>query len=94
MRGGIDGVDRIVRSSEGPLRAFNGTEDAVSNKTVKHEVDLADLPPLSENQKTELSAMAGRLDSEIDYSDIPPLTEQFWEDAVRGLGRKLIRRPD
>jgi hypothetical protein len=66
----------------------------MSNKTVKHEVDLTDLPPLSESQKAELSAMVGRLDSEIDYSDIPPLTEQFWEDAVRGLGSKLIRRPD
>ncbi|WP_145735319.1 BrnA antitoxin family protein [Nitrospirillum pindoramense] len=45
---------------------------------------LADLPPLTEEQKAELQALAERPDSEIDTSDIPELTEEFWKNAVRG----------
>ncbi len=56
----------------------------MSKKFVKHEVDLGNLPPLTEKQKAELEALAAMPDGEIDYSDIPPLTEEFWKDAVRG----------
>lgn len=56
----------------------------MSKKFVRHDVDLANLPPLTEKQKAELAAVAARPASEIDYSDIPPLTEGFWKNAVRG----------
>ena len=52
-------------------------------KMVRYEVDLANLPPLTEEQKARLKALAAKPDSEIDYSDIPPLDEQFWKNAVR-----------
>jgi len=56
----------------------------MNKKLVRRDIDLANLPLLTEAQKVELSAMASQPDSEIDYSDIPPLTEEFWKDAVRG----------
>ena len=56
----------------------------MSKKFVRHDLDLAALPPLTEEQKAELAALAARPESEIDHSDIPPLTEEFWKNAVRG----------
>jgi uncharacterized protein (DUF4415 family) len=56
----------------------------MSKKIVRHDVDLANLPPLTEKQKAELAALAARTNGEIDYSDIPPLTKEFWNNAVRG----------
>ena len=56
----------------------------MSKKTVRHEVELAQLPPLTEAQKAELTALAARPDDDIDYSDPPPLTEAFWKNASRG----------
>lgn len=56
----------------------------MSRKPVRHDVDLAQLPPLTEAQEAELAALAARPDSEIDTSDIPPLTEAFWQNAERG----------
>ena len=41
-----------------------------------------ELPPLSEERKAELKALAERPDSEIDYSDSPPLDDAFWARAV------------
>ncbi|MDR2891895.1 MAG: BrnA antitoxin family protein [Deltaproteobacteria bacterium] len=41
-----------------------------------------ELPPLTEERKEELRALADSPDSEIDYSDIPPLDEAFWARAV------------
>ena len=38
------------------------------------EIDLDNLPPLSDAQQAELAALAARPDYEISYSDIPPLT--------------------
>ena len=43
----------------------------------------SELPPLTEERKAELRALAELPDSEIDYSDIPPLDEKFWQNAVR-----------
>lgn len=53
------------------------------NKTVKYEVDLASLPPLTSSQEAELKALSAMPDSQIDYSDIPPLTDDFWQSATR-----------
>ncbi|MDR1850470.1 MAG: BrnA antitoxin family protein [Zoogloeaceae bacterium] len=39
------------------------------------------LPPLTEERKAELKALAEKPDREIDYSDIPPLDEAFWARA-------------
>ena len=64
----------------------------MSKRIVKVEVDLANLPPLSEKQKAELSALAARPDSEIDYGDIPSLTEAFWQNAERGRFYKPIKK--
>jgi uncharacterized protein (DUF4415 family) len=54
------------------------------SKTVCYEVDLNNLPPLTDEQKAELQALAEMPDSEIDYSDIPSLDDEFWKNAVRG----------
>ena len=53
------------------------------NNIVRYEIDLNNLPPLTEERKAELRALAELPDSEIDYSDIPPLDETFWQNAVR-----------
>ena len=55
----------------------------MSRKTVERDIDLANLPVLTEEQKAELKALAAKPDSAIDYSDIPPLDDEFWRNAVR-----------
>ena len=63
-----------------------------AGKIVRYDLDLANLPPLTETQKAELAALAARPDSDIDYSDIPPLTEAFWKNAERGRFYKPVKR--
>lgn len=53
------------------------------SKIIRYEVDLNHLPPLTEEQRAELKALAEMPDSTIDYSDIPPLDEAFWKNAVQ-----------
>jgi uncharacterized protein (DUF4415 family) len=53
------------------------------SKTVRYEVDLNNLPPLTDKQKAELKTLSEMPDSEIDYSDIAPLDNAFWKNAVR-----------
>jgi uncharacterized protein (DUF4415 family) len=53
------------------------------SKIIRHEVDLNNLPPLTDEQKSELRSLSETPESEIDYSDIPPLDEAFWMNAVR-----------
>lgn len=55
----------------------------MSKKTIKHEFDPANPPPLTTKQQAEITALRARPDSEIDTSDIPELTEDFWKNAVR-----------
>jgi uncharacterized protein (DUF4415 family) len=43
----------------------------------------SEIPPITEERRAELKALAERPDSEIDYSEIPPLTDEFWKKAVR-----------
>jgi uncharacterized protein (DUF4415 family) len=50
-----------------------------------------ELPPLTEERKAELKALADRPDSEIDYSDIPPLDDEFWKNAVRNPFYKPVK---
>ncbi|QKE41687.1 MAG: cytoplasmic protein [Ferrovum myxofaciens] len=53
------------------------------SKIVRYEVDLNNLPPLTEEQQAELKALAAMPDESIDYSDVPPLGDKFWKRAVR-----------
>ncbi|MHB8365530.1 MAG: hypothetical protein ACYDB0_00740 [Acidithiobacillus sp.] len=55
----------------------------MSNRTVEHELDLGNLPPLTQSQKAELEALRQSSDEEINYSDIPALDDDFWKNAVR-----------
>ena len=57
--------------------------NAMTTKTAKHQIDLANLPRLTAKQKAEVAALLELPDSEIDTSDIPPLTDAFWKNAVR-----------
>ena len=50
-----------------------------------------ELPPLSEERKAELKALADMPERGIDYSDIPPLTEEFWTNAVPSPFYKPIK---
>lgn len=54
------------------------------SKIVTYNVDLANLPPLTEKQKAELAILANMPDDQIDYSDIPPIKEDFFKNATRG----------
>ncbi|GJD71865.1 hypothetical protein CFIICLFH_0074 [Methylobacterium goesingense] len=58
--------------------------DVTNGNRVRFDVDLANLPPLTEAHKAECDALAAMPDAAIDYSDIPPLTEEFWTSAARG----------
>jgi uncharacterized protein (DUF4415 family) len=51
--------------------------------TVRYEIDLNNLPPLTKAQKAELKSLQAMRDGDINYSDIPPLGETFWKNAVR-----------
>lgn len=53
------------------------------SKTVHYELDLNNLPALTDEQKAEIKALSEILDNEIDYSDSPALGNEFWEKAVR-----------
>ena len=56
----------------------------MNSKLVRRDIDLANLPPLTEKQKAELLALEQRPESEIDYTDIPPLPEAFFQNAIQG----------
>lgn len=52
-------------------------------KIVSYTVDLANMPPLTAEEKARLEALAAKPDSEIDFSDIPRLTPDFFARAIR-----------
>ena len=52
------------------------------NKIIRYDIDLNNLPSLTDQQKAELRALSKMPDSEIDTSDIAPLDELFWRNAV------------
>jgi hypothetical protein len=61
---------------------------------VTYTVNLANLPPLTDQQKAELAALATRPDELIDYSDIAPSGDDFWKNAVRHTFFKPIKAPN
>ncbi len=55
----------------------------MKTKIVKQNIDLQDLPPMTEEQHARLALLAKIPDNKIDYSDIPPLGDEFWKNAIR-----------
>lgn len=55
----------------------------MNKQPVKFQIDPANLPPLTHQQKAELAALSAMPDSQIDTSDIPTLTDDFWKNAIR-----------
>ena len=53
------------------------------SKRVKHEMDPANPPALTDAQTRELEALEAMADGQIDYSDIPPTPDRFWANARR-----------
>jgi uncharacterized protein (DUF4415 family) len=53
----------------------------------------SELPPLTDERKAELKALADKPDSEIDYSEIPPLDEAFWARAAPNPFFKPVKIP-
>lgn len=51
------------------------------SEVLRYEVDLNNLPALTESQQAEIKILSELPDDDIDFSDIPPLTDEFWEKA-------------
>ncbi len=60
-------------------------DDTRTGRIVRYEVDPRNPPPLTDEQKKRLEALAKMSDDDIDFSDIPPSTEADWRGALRGL---------
>jgi len=52
--------------------------------TVKLTLDPHNLPPLTEEQKARLDALAAMPEEAIDYSDAPFIPNPVWKKAVAG----------
>jgi uncharacterized protein (DUF4415 family) len=50
---------------------------------VTFEFDPTNPPPLSDEKRAQIDALAAMSDDAIDTSDIPPLTDAFFARAVR-----------
>lgn len=61
-------------------------------KTKVASYTLESLPPLTDEQRANLQALAARPDSEIDYSDIPALTDEQLKNAMRGQFYRPVKR--
>ncbi len=64
----------------------------MNKKTVKFQIALAHLPPLTEKQKDELAVLSAMPDDQIDTSDIPALTDDFWKTAIRNPFYKPVKQ--
>jgi uncharacterized protein (DUF4415 family) len=51
-----------------------------------------DLPPLTDEQRASLEALADQPDSDIDFSDIPEMTDEAIKTAVRGRFYRPVKR--
>jgi len=56
------------------------------SKIVRDEMDLSSLPPLTDEQRAELEALAAMPDESVDFSDIAPADEELGAlaDAAKG----------
>jgi len=52
------------------------------SRIVQYTIDLNNLPPLTEKQKSEIKVLEAKTDDEIDTSDIAPLDDEFWQNAA------------
>ena len=77
---------------EEPIAGKGNAMKKTDAETIRYDVDLANLPPLSEKQKAELAALADMPDSEIDYSDVPELSEGQFRNAVRGRFYRPVKQ--
>jgi len=59
-------------------------------KIVSYTLDT--LPPLTEDDRANLRALAARPDSEIDLSDAPEMTDEEWKNAERGHFYRPVKR--
>ena len=55
---------------------------ASKSSIVKRTLDLKNPPPLSDEQKARLDAVAAMPDDQIDYSDAPHLPNAVWMNAA------------
>ena len=62
----------------------------MKTKMVSYTMDT--LPPVTEEQRARMRALAARPDSEIDFSDIPETTPEQWKNAIRGQFYRPIKR--
>ena len=64
----------------------------MTKKLVKFQIDPAKLPPLTRQQKAELTFLAALPDKQIDTIDIEPLTEQLWKTAAHNRFYRPIKQ--
>lgn len=64
----------------------------MKTKMIRKEFDLQNLPPLTDEQRVRLDALAKMPDREIDYSDIAPLGDEFWQHVVRNPFYKPVKK--
>ena len=64
----------------------------MTKKTVKYQIDPANLPPLTRKQKAELTTLSALPEKQIDTSDIAPLTADFWKNATRNPFYRPIKQ--
>ena len=76
-------AQRSTASSRHAPQSATKPDDTTEPKWVYYELDLLNPPPLTEEQKEELSKLDSLRDEDIDFSDIPPLTDEFFKNAVR-----------
>ncbi len=58
-----------------------------ASNTVKLTLDPKNLPPLTEQERAQLEAVAAMPDEQIDYSDAPYLPDAVWMKAAEQLPR-------
>ncbi len=56
-----------------------------ASNIVKLTLDLKNLPPLTEQERAQLEAVAAMPDEQIDYSDAPYLPNAVWMKAAEQL---------
>lgn len=64
-------------------RRFISARRANPKERERYEVDLRNLPPLTDAQKAEIEALAAMPEDQIDTATFPRWTDAFWKSAVR-----------